>query len=88
MATVSFYPLDLDYVTTSGGKTAIRIFGRTKKGKRVCVYDERFRPYFWVLPSPTSDLAELQKEIAGIRVRKDEEIAYATAVSVEERRYI
>lgn len=88
MATVSFYPIDVDYVTTSTGKTAIRIFGRTKKGKRVCVYDERFKPYFWVLPSLAADLVKLQREIAGVRVRKEKDVAYVASVSVEERRYL
>lgn len=54
---VQFYPLDIDS-TEYEGSTAIIIFGRTKEGKRICIIDDTFNPYFWAIP--------MQEEISKI----------------------
>ena len=49
MTKLEFYPVDVTYKITED-KPVIYMFGRTKAGERICVIDERFMPYFYVLP--------------------------------------
>ncbi len=49
MVKVRFYLLDITY-REGGGKPVIWMFGRTSDGKQICVTDDTFRPYFYVLP--------------------------------------
>lgn len=44
-----FQLLDSDYVLVNN-KPIIRLFGRTDEGKSVCVFYNKFLPYFYVLP--------------------------------------
>ena len=46
---VQFYLMDLTYKVT-GGKPQIYLFGRTIDGKQICVTDDSFLPYFYVIP--------------------------------------
>jgi len=40
--------LDIDYIFTN--KPILRIFGKTEDGKNICVFYDRFFPYFYVKP--------------------------------------
>ncbi|MEK6812538.1 MAG: 3'-5' exonuclease, partial [Nanoarchaeota archaeon] len=44
---LEFYPLDVDSLDDKEYHQVIRIFGRSKDGKRVCILDKNFYPYFW-----------------------------------------
>ena len=57
MATVRFYLLDITY-KVKGGKPVIWMFGRTSDGNQVCVIDDSFKPYFYVIPKKEEDLKE------------------------------
>jgi len=46
---IKFQVLDSDYVLVNN-KPIVRLFGRTDKGKSVCVFYDKFHPYFYVLP--------------------------------------
>jgi DNA polymerase I len=46
---LEFQLLDCDYITVNN-KPVIRLFGKTKEGKTVCVFYDKFRPYFYILP--------------------------------------
>ncbi len=48
MARVNFYPTDINY-TVKNGKAIIQLYGRTAEGKQICVLDENFEPYFYVV---------------------------------------
>jgi DNA polymerase elongation subunit (family B) len=45
---VNFYPTDIAY-TVRNGKPIIQLYGRTVEGKQICVLDENFEPYFYVV---------------------------------------
>ena len=45
----TFQLLDSDYVILNN-KPIIRLFGRTDEGKSICVFYDKFLPYFYVLP--------------------------------------
>jgi DNA polymerase, archaea type len=45
---IEFFPLDITYKETED-KAVIYIYGRTKKGEKICIKDKNFRPYFKVI---------------------------------------
>jgi DNA polymerase I len=48
-----FKILDCDYFM-NGNKPVLRLFGKTKEGKTVCAFYNKFEPYFYVLPEGAS----------------------------------
>jgi len=78
MIQVEFFLLGVDYVTGVSGKGVIRLFGRTLNGKRVCVYDEGFEPYFYVLPLKKTDIGALREKMMMLKVKEPSRIAYVT----------
>ena len=46
---VIFQVLDVDYIPLNGSPL-VRIFGKTKKGKTICVFSKGLNPYFYILP--------------------------------------
>ncbi|MEM7818992.1 MAG: DNA polymerase domain-containing protein [Candidatus Aenigmatarchaeota archaeon] len=46
---VTFQVLDCDYIPLNN-KPVLRVFGKTKEGKTVCAFYDKFLPYFYVLP--------------------------------------
>lgn len=66
---VQFYPLDVDSIEYEG-KSAIRIFGRTKDNKRICIIDTTFEPYFYAIPIQ-EELTKVKWNIADLNGVKD-----------------
>ena len=66
---VQFYPLDVDSIEYEG-KSAIRIFGRTKDDKRICVIDSTFEPYFYAIPLK-EEITKVKWNIADLNCVKD-----------------
>ena len=56
---VEFYPLDIDYENRE--KSVIKLFGRTKEGKKIELIDDSLQPYFWV--TTKKDIEQLKKKI-------------------------
>lgn len=56
MVKLQFYPLDIVYKPGNGD--VIYLYGRTSEGRRVCVIDEGFEPYFYVSSEDTAKLSE------------------------------
>ncbi|MEK6835829.1 MAG: DNA-directed DNA polymerase [Nanoarchaeota archaeon] len=61
-ARVYFYPIDIDF----DSQGIIRVIGTTKDGKKVCVYDDTFKPYFWVFGN--EDLDKIAKKMNEIEI--------------------
>ena len=85
---MQFYPIDVDYVTNKAGKAVIRLFGRSTDGKRVCVIDSNFEPYFYAVPESKTKVASIRKEMEKIRVKHDESLFYVSSTEVSERKYL
>ncbi len=45
---ISFFPIDVDYKVIDG-KAVIFLYGRADNGQRVCVLDDSFQPYFYII---------------------------------------
>jgi DNA polymerase I/DNA polymerase-2 len=62
--------LDVDYILVEG-KPVIRLWGKTKDGKIMVVFDHRFRPYFYIEPKEDlneDQITELKKRIMGLEI--------------------
>ncbi len=68
---VNFYPTDIAY-TVRNGKPIIQLYGRTTEGKQICVLDENFEPYFYVVGDIDTKLLEVlrQDDYQVVRVEK------------------
>jgi len=64
MVRLEFYPMDVDYVSEEN-VPKIRLFGKTIDGKRICVIDNKFRPYFWIFAE--KNIEKITKEIKKIK---------------------
>ena len=62
---ISFYPVDL-YFNSQG---TVRIFGTTPDRKKICVYDNSLKPYFWILGDE-----KIKKKIDEIKLDDEFEI--------------
>ena len=56
--------IDADYFL-NGNKPVIRIFAKTESGNTICVFYDKFLPYFFAVP--TADTAAKLKEMPEIR---------------------
>lgn len=85
---LSFYPVEVDVQELEGGRCVLRLFGRATDGKRVCVIDEHFEPYFYVLPEENIDLAKLAANIRNLRLLHEKHSAYVTRVEIVEKKFL
>ena len=63
---ITFIPLDYDYFEHNG-KNYIKIFGKTKDGKQVCIIDS-IDIYFWAIPKKENDVKSIEKKLSKISV--------------------
>ncbi|MBW3002741.1 DNA-directed DNA polymerase [Candidatus Woesearchaeota archaeon] len=83
MPKFQFYLLDLSYKIVDG-KPVIYLFGKTTEGQQICVLDDSFEPYFYVIPKSGADLKE---KLLSISVEKDKESYQVTRVEPVKMRY-
>ena len=69
---INLYPIDIDYVDREI-KAEIRMFGKTDDGKRICVIDKNFQPYFWII---SDNITNIKKKVEKI---KDEDCEVTNA---------
>ncbi len=81
MVSVKFYPLDID-VSPQG---MVRLFGKTSKGKRICVLDNSFKAFFYVLPEGSPDL--LMKRMARLSFEDKDREYVVTNTEIVEKMY-
>jgi len=66
---VTFFPLDVTY-KIENNKAVIYLFGRTTDGKQICLVDENFEPYFYVIPKRGNNVEE---KLSKIKVERDKD---------------
>ncbi|MCK4670815.1 MAG: ribonuclease H-like domain-containing protein [Nanoarchaeota archaeon] len=62
---IRFFPLDAEYKII-GNDPVIYLYGRTREGEVICVMDNSFRPYFFIVPD--SDAEEMKKQILALNL--------------------
>jgi DNA polymerase I len=70
-----FQVIDCDYVPLDN-KPVVRVFGKTKEGKTVCAFYDKFLPYFYILPKDgffEETIQFLEKNFSSLLVEVKEE---------------
>ncbi|MBU0615877.1 MAG: DNA-directed DNA polymerase [Nanoarchaeota archaeon] len=78
-----FYPLDITYKVIEGA-AVIFLFGTTTDGKKVCIADAEFKPYFYVVPKK----GDISDKLLKIKVDVKEEAAKVTEVLTVKKKYL
>ncbi|MBW2980563.1 DNA-directed DNA polymerase [Candidatus Woesearchaeota archaeon] len=81
---IQFFPIDVTYKVING-KAVIYIFGKTIDGKQLCVTDESFLPYFYVIPRKGF---ELREKIEKLKVGEGEEISEVVKTEIVNKKYL
>ena len=83
MEEIRFYPLDINYKIQEG-KTYVYLYGRRDSGKRACIKDGSFIPYFF---AEAGDVTVLQEIVRGLKVEGRYEVVRALKTEITERIY-
>lgn len=81
-----FIPIDFDYVDVND-RSVIRIFGRTKDGKRCCVVDS-CEPYFWLLPKAKVNMQKYAKKVSEVKLEHAGRRARVTHVVIKDKKFL
>lgn len=84
MAKVRFYLLDITY-KVKGGKPVVWMFGRTSDGEQICVIDDSFKPYFYVIPKKGE---ELKEKISKVYAEKNDQHYEVTGVEEVQKKFM
>ncbi|MBW2982164.1 DNA-directed DNA polymerase [Candidatus Woesearchaeota archaeon] len=84
---VQFYPLDITY-RIENDKTRILLFGRTINKKQICVIDEKFEPYFYVLLRDENNIEDLCSKVVKISVEEKDREAKVIKTEVVEKKFL
>lgn len=71
MPKIQFYPTDLTY-KIADNKPEILIFGRAVDGKTICIIDDSFQPYFYIILKKNSDKDKFIEDISRISTKEKE----------------
>ena len=84
---VQFYPLDITY-RIEDNKAKILLFGRTVNKEQICVIDENFEPYFYVLLRDENNIDDFCKKVIKISIEDNGREAKVTKTEVIEKKFL
>ncbi|MBW2977890.1 DNA-directed DNA polymerase [Candidatus Woesearchaeota archaeon] len=84
---IQFYPLDITYKVEEE-KLRIYLFGRTTDGKQVCVVDEEFTPYFFVILKNQDNIDLFREKIVKIEVEEKERTVKVEETEVVDKKHL
>ncbi|MFO8016986.1 MAG: DNA-directed DNA polymerase [Candidatus Woesearchaeota archaeon] len=87
MAKIQFYPTDITYKVREG-RPVIFIFGRDTDGRTVCLTDDTFKPYFWVMLKDDADADSFRKETEMMREESKTGPLRVEATETAKRNYL
>ncbi len=87
MFAIEFFPLDITH-QVEDGKARILLFGKTKDGKRVCIADDSFDYFFWVIVPEKETIHALAKKIEALKITEQNRLYYITKLEIQQRIYL
>jgi len=82
----TFITLDYDYIDIDDS-AVIRIWGRTKDGKRICVIDKT-DSYFWLIPKPKTNLEKYAEKVKKIEIQHAGRTAKVLDVKIRDKSFL
>lgn len=86
MAKEAFIALDYDYIDVDDS-SVIRLWGRTKEGKRICVLDTT-DSYFWLIPKAKANLEKYAEKVKKIHLKHAGREAKVLDVRIKEKNFL
>lgn len=81
---IQFFPLDVTYKVINN-KAVIHLYGRTVDGKQICVTDDNFEPYFYVIAKKTHSVLEKLKKL---KVSRNDEVSSVIKTETANKKYL
>ena len=81
---IRFFPLDIAYKVIDN-KPVIHLYGRTENGPQICVLDDSFEPYFYVV---AKEGAEIREKLEKLSVTQNNEISYVTKTELVSKEHL
>jgi DNA polymerase elongation subunit (family B) len=81
---IQFFVLDATYRIVDD-KANIYLFGRTVDGKQICVVDDSFEPYFYVIPKKE---AKVKEKLEKIKIERREGIAEVVRTEAVSKKFL
>ena len=78
--TIKFFPYDITYRVVEG-RAQINIFARAlDNGRRLCVIDDDFEPYFFAIPNKEMGIEEIRQKLLNIKMEDEGEASHLTRI--------
>jgi len=84
---IQFYPLDIAYKIEKE-KPIIYLFGTTSDKKKICVVDENFNPYFFVILKNQDDISIFREKILKLEVEEKDRTAKVEKTEIIDKKYL
>lgn len=84
---IQFYPLDITYKIEEE-KPKIYLFGKTVDQKQICILDEKFKPYFFVLLKNEEDIETFREKVLKLEVEEKDWTAKVEKTEIVKKKYI
>ncbi len=81
---IQFFPLDATY-KVEDGKAAIYLYGRAADGRQICIIDNNFEPYFYVIPKDSINISE---KLEKIRVENADDVSFVTKTEAVIKKFL
>ena len=81
---IQFFPIDVTYKLINN-KAVIYIYGKTIDGKQICVTDDSFLPYFYVIPRKGFELAE---KIEKLRTGEGDDVSEVVKTETVNKKFL
>jgi DNA polymerase elongation subunit (family B) len=87
MVKVQFYPLDIAYREVDN-KAWIYVFGKASDGKTICVIDDSFQPYFYIILKKDADTTKFREEVEKVTAEQRGTVFSVTGTEVVDKKYL
>ncbi len=86
MEKLLFYPLDITY-KIENNIPVIHIFSKLPDGRHVCILDDSFKPYFWIIPKYEM-LNEVKIKLLKLEASKDNQIIKVSNIETYDKNFL
>ncbi|MFC1732016.1 DNA-directed DNA polymerase [candidate division KSB1 bacterium] len=87
MPKIQFFPLDATY-KVKDNKSTIYLFGRAVDGKTICILDENFLPYFWVILKKGESMSKFRNYAEGLQEKNKNDVYRVEKTEVSKKQYL
>lgn len=87
MLKLQFYPIDITYKIIND-RAVLFLYGRSKTGEQLCVIDDSFEPYFYIVPAKDANVEQLLARLNLFSITRRGDILRITKTEVVDRKFL